>query len=187
MNALDEVIDYLHKKIDKTNLNNPKSNIGAKLVKSSPVWKEKLDTMVLRAFQVIQIRFARSNSVTQQGETGLTYISTRIAKTVGRLIRRHPLTLPDQLALGDLIIEGFVYHGFLEIEVPPRFSRESYRLCICPKWEELSMTKEQVRKVIIASYTDPIPTITTSTQSIHGDDHQVHLSLIHISEPTRPY
>ena len=187
MNALDEVIDYLHKKIDKTNLNNPKSNIGAKLVKSSPVWKEKLDTMVLRAFQVIQMRFTRSNFTTQPGETGLTYVSTSVAKAVGPLIRRHPLTPQDQLAVGDLIIEGFVYHGFAEIETPPRFSREGYKLCVCPKWEELHMTREQVKRVIIASYAEPIPTISVPIQSIHGDNHQIHKLHQHVFDSEAAY
>jgi len=99
-----------------------------------------------------------------------------IGKAVARLISREPIKLEHQLTIGDLFIEGFVYHGFAEL-VPPTRRDESYILKATPKWEELAdIPLNVVKETILGSYKEPQP--------ISKNMHKMH---DYLYDPEAPY
>lgn len=166
MYALNQVHEYLNKKIERVNLNNQKANRGGVLVKTHAGWEEKLEALVAVTFQIIQSQFTRTQGDYLPGEAGLTATSIVIGKAVAKLISREPIKLEHQLCIGDLFIEGFVYHGFAEL-VPPVRRDDSYTLKATPKWEELAdIPLEIVKETILGSYTEP--------QSVTRHIHKMH-------------
>ena len=167
MSALNEVTDYLLKKIHKINLNNQKSNTGGVLVKTYSGWEDVLERMVVTTFQTIQSQFVRNNTTYTVGECGLTYVSMAIGDRTAHMVSREPIKTAHQLALGDLLIEGFLYHGFAEI-IPPKRRNETYVLKAAPKWTELAdITDEQIEMTIIGSTTTPPKKPNCSIHKMH--------------------
>ena len=155
MYALNQVTEYLNRKIDRVNLNNQKANRGGVLVKTHHGWEEKLDSLVAVTFQIIQSQFTRTQGDYLPGEAGLTATSIVIGKAIAKMISREPIKLEHQLCIGDLFIEGFVYHGFAEL-VPPKRRDDSYILKAAPKWEELAdIPLDIVKETILGSFTEP--------------------------------
>lgn len=176
MYALDQVIEYLNKKITSVNLNNQKANRGGVLVKTHHGWEEKMEKIVAITFQIIQSQFTRTSSDYLPGEAGLTATSMVIGKAIAKVISREPIKLEHQLTVGDLFIEGFVYHGFAEL-VPPTRRDESYILKATPKWEELAdVPLTVVKETILGSFKEP--------QTVDKNVHKMHDSLY---EPDAAY
>lgn len=176
MYSLDQVIEYLSKKISRVNLNNQKANRGGVLVKTHNGWEDKMEALVAITFQIIQSQFTRTTNDYLPGEAGLTSTSMVIGKAVARLISREPIKLEHQLTIGDLFIEGFVYHGFAEL-IPPTRRDESYILKATPKWEELAdIPLDLVKETILGSYKEPQP--------INRNMHKMH---DYLYDPEAPY
>ena len=155
MYALNQVHEYLDKKISRVNLNNQKANRGGVLVKTHAGWEDKLEALVAVTFQIIQSQFTRTQGDYLPGEAGLTATSIVIGKAIAKMISREPIKLEHQLCIGDLFIEGFVYHGFAEL-VPPVRRDDSYTLKATPKWEELAdIPLDIVKETILGSYQEP--------------------------------
>lgn len=166
MYALNQVHEYLNKKISRVNLNNQKANRGGVLVKTHAGWEEKLERLVAVTFQIIQSQFTRTQSDYLPGEAGLTATSIVIGKAIARMISREPIKLEHQLCIGDLFIEGYVYHGFAEL-IPPVRRDDSYTLKATPKWEELAdIPLEVVKETILGSFKEP--------QSVERSMHKMH-------------
>lgn len=170
------MIEYLSKKISRVNLNNQKANRGGVLVKTHNGWEDKMEALVAITFQIIQSQFTRTTNDYLPGEAGLTSTSMVIGKAVARLISREPIKLEHQLTIGDLFIEGFVYHGFAEL-IPPTRRDESYILKATPKWEELAdIPLDLVKETILGSYKEPQP--------INRNMHKMH---DYLYDPEAPY
>mgnify|MGYP003630596234 FL=1 len=176
MYSLDQVNEYLSRKISRVNLNNQKANRGGVLVKTHNGWEDKMEALVAITFQIIQSQFTRTANDYLPGEAGLTSTSMVIGKAVARLISREPIKLEHQLTIGDLFIEGFVYHGFAEL-IPPTRRDESYILKATPKWEELAdIPLNIVKETILGSYKEP--------QAINKNMHKMH---DYLYDPEAPY
>ena len=145
MYALNQVESYLYKKIDKINVNNQKANTGGVLIKTFKGWQDLVPVIIPRVLQLIQAQFTRKHSDYLPGEAALTATSMTIGKHIAPLISREPIDLKHQLALGDVLIEGFLYHGFAEIIAPVK-RHESYVLKAAPKWTELYDLPDEVLK-----------------------------------------
>ena len=171
MSALNQVIEYLQNKISRVNLNNQKSNRGGVLIKTHKGWEDKLERMVILSFQIIQSQFSRNNTTYTVGECGLTYCSMSIGEIVARITQREPLkNKRDQLALGDLMIEGFVYHGFAEL-IPPTRRDETYILKAAPKWTELADLPDSLVKLSVIGSDQERP--AEPERSIHKQHEQL--------------
>jgi len=148
LSALNQVIEYLQNKISKVNLNNQKANRGGVLIKTHKGWEEKLERMVSLSFQIIQSQFSRNNTTYTIGECGLTYCSMSIGEVVARIAQREPLkNKRDQLALGDLMIEGFVYHGFADTRRPIKGSERGRIKTIKNQLEDPDISRELKRSL----------------------------------------
>lgn len=169
MIALEQVIEYLTKKIDKVNINNQKANRGAALIKTSKGWEDKIEAIVMRSFQLIQSQFTRKHADYPPGACALTSVSMTIGKHIAPVISREPIDIKHQLSLGDLIVEGFVYHGFAELNPPVRRD-ESYSLVAAPKWVELAEIPDELMALtIIGSYEDRPKAVTKNSHKMHQD------------------
>ena len=176
-NALDEVIGYLQEKISKINLNNQKSNTGGVLVKTYKGWEEKLPQLVTISFQVIQSQFTRASNEYLPGEAALTATSMIIGGSIARMISREPIKVDHQIRLGDLFIEGFLYHGFAETVRPMRHD-ESYILKASPKWERLAdLPEEYVSHLIVGSNSEPY-TVDKTIHKMH--DHLYNPEAVYV-------
>ena len=103
---------------------------------------------------MIQSQFTKHGDY-EAGEAALTATSMIIGKITAKIISREPISVTHQLRLGDLIIEGYLYHGFAEL-IPPKRRDETYILKAAPKWAELAdIPAEFIKKVIVGSYQDP--------------------------------
>ena len=179
MTALNQVIDYLRKKVSKVNLNNQKANRGGILVKTHKEWEQKLEKIVMLSFQTMQSQFSKHDNAGEIiGECKLTMVSMSVGKTLAGIIQKEPLkSKRDQLALGDLVIEGFVYHGFVELERPARRD-ESYILKVTPKWAELAdMPAEAYRYAVRHSH----------QEIIEAPKDSIHKSHSHLFNSEAPY
>ena len=177
MSTLNQVIDYLNNKISRVNLNNQKSNTGGVLIKTSKGWEEKLPALVAVTFQIIQTQFTRSNSDYIPGECALTATSMAIGKAIARMVSREPITVTHQLRLGDLMVEGFLYHGFAEL-IPPTRRDESTILKAAPKWGELADIEDDLIAETIIGSIESAPSYPTK------DIHKMHE---HLFNPDAPY
>ena len=179
MYALNQVEEYLLTKISRVNLNNQKANRGGVLIKTHKGWEEKIKMIVARAFQTLQTQFSKHDNAGEiVGECKLTMVSMSIGKTTAGIVQREPLkNRRDQLALGDLIIEGFVYHGFAELERPLRRD-DSYTLRVSPKWAELAdMPVELCKYITNDSHADKLP----------YPDHTIHKNHSDLFDAEAPY
>ena len=169
MTALNQVTEYLTKKVQKVNLNNQKANTGGVLIKTHCGWEEKIDMIVARSFQIIQFWFIRKNSDYPVGEAALTATSMAIGKHVAPLISREPIDIKHQLALGDVLIEGFLYHGFAETVAPVK-RHESYVIKAAPKWAELGdLSDDEIINTILGSYKEQPNATSRSSHKMHQD------------------
>ena len=169
MIAIYQVIDYLNTKIGKVNLNNQKANVGGALIKTHQGWEEKIDEIVMKSFQLIQGQFVRKHTDYPPGCAALTSTSMTIGKRIARVISREPIDMKHQLALGDVIIEAFVYHGFAETIAPTR-RHESYVLAAAPKWVELAeIPEELVKHIIIGSHKERPGMVSANSHKMHQD------------------
>ena len=185
---MNEVIDYLKKKISKVNLGNPKANTGGALIKSHKGWEDKIDRLTVIAFQVIAAQFNRKHHTYIPGTAALTSTSMSVGKHTAPYIQREPLNTKNQLALGDLLIEGFVYHGFIELQSPAPKSSEPYSLRAAPKWTELAEIPNALIKhaIIGSTLTKPEP-ITENTQLIGDRQVRIHKTHGHLFKKDAPY
>ncbi len=186
MTALDQVISYLSNKIGKVNINNPKANTAGSLIKSHTGWEDKIEKLVMIAFQNIQSQFTRKHPDYLPGECALTSISMTIGKHVGPYLQRDPLEIKHQLALGDLLIEGFAYHGFIEL-LPPKRRSESYVVKAAPKWAELADIPDELVVLTITGSERGRPESTSkNTRSVCGRTigiHKMHEDLFDLEAP----
>lgn len=167
MYALNQVKDYLLIKIGKVNLNNQKANRGGALVKTHHGWEDKLDMIIDRTFQLIQSQFARKHTDYPTGSAALTATAMTIGKHIAPIIHREPIDMKHQLSLGDLLIEGFLYHGFAELIAPVK-RHESYSLKAAPKWVELADIPEDViANTILGSYQEMLGPVTNGAHKMH--------------------
>ena len=169
MIAINQVIDYLRTKIGKVNLNNQKANIGGALIKTHQGWEDKIEEIVMISFQCIQYQFTRKNTDHPAGSAALTATSMFVGKRIAPVISREPIDMKHQLALGDILIEGFIYHGFAETIVPIK-RHESYVLKAAPKWVELAeIPEDQVQHIIHGSYKERPGKVNAGSHKMHQD------------------
>ena len=148
MQGLEQVKVYLMEKISKINLNNPKANTGAKILKLHKTIEEDIDKLIGIAFQAIQLNFTSDSSSSPAGTTTLTSISTSIGLKVYNFIHREPIPWKEQVRLGDLFIEAFYNCGYVDLYYP-KARNTSYIVSATNKWIELADIPEALTEITI--------------------------------------
>ena len=141
MSVLTEPKLYLLDKLEKTNINNPKANTGAVLIKLYQNYEEEIEQMLVITIQVMQSLFSKETSDSPSGTSALTNMSRKVGQRLFRYMERDPVSWKEELRLGDLLMEVFYNCGFVNIDYPARRD-SSHIVRVAIKWAELSKIPE---------------------------------------------
>ena len=171
MQGLTQVSEYLLSKISKVNVNNPKANTGAVILKLHKTIEEDIGKLVAIAFQTIQLHFTTDNSNNPAGTANLTMISSAIGMKVYNFIDRQPIPWKMQVRLGDLFVEAFYNHGYVDLYYP-KTRNTSYILSATNKWIELADIPEALTDITISSSfsTPQTGAVIKGTDKVYTDD-----------------
>ena len=161
MTGLDRIRDYLLKKLSKVNINNPKANSGAVLIKLHSTWETEMDILVGVALHTMQIQFTRDTSSSPAGTANLTNLSFKIGQQMNRFLKRDPIPWYMEIRLGDLFIEAFYNCGYVDIYYP-QTRDSSYIVSATAKYIELADIPELVARINIQA------TVTDRPKDISG-------------------
>ena len=148
MQGLTQVREYLLTKISKINVNNPKANSGARILKLHKTIEEDIEQLVMTAFYTIQLNFTKDNSTNPAGTANLTMVSTAIGLKIYKYIQREPVPWREQVRMGDLFIEAFYNCGFIDLYYP-KARNTSYIVSATNKWIELADIPEALTGITI--------------------------------------
>ena len=167
MSALNDVTEYLRTKVRKVNVNNPKANSGAVLIRLHIEWEEKLATWVDLSFSIIQFQFSNTNSSSSPaGVAQLTATSMLIGRAIAERIQREPLPWEMQIRLGDLFIEAYKVNDLVELYYP-KIRDSSYVLSATTLWAELGSIPETLNRIgLIRTSLEPIKPISEPSQAL---------------------
>ena len=147
MNPFELMASALEEKVSKVNVNNPKANSGAVLLKLSKV--ENFEGLLGIAFQIIQMSFTKDSSSDPAGTGKLTQISSLIGYKIGDEIGRGILPWRNQVRLGDLFIEAYKKAGYIDMYFVPRKDKEKahYVIAATAKWIDLADLPQSIARV----------------------------------------
>ena len=173
LNALNQVIEYLHQKVERININNPKANSGGVLLKLHKNIDEDLPILVDIAFHTMQLHFTTDNSSNPAGTAGLTMVSSAIGLKVHQYIKREPVPWNMQVRLGDLFVEAFYNTGFVDIYYP-KARDTSYIVSATTEWIKLADIPAMLERMRLVSTFDTPPTsvIIKGSDQDHSQDDQ---------------
>ena len=163
-----EVVDYLRKKIDKTNLNNPKANSG---VRSLAEVEKPLEELVQNSFEMLQLSFTKVASDNPAGECRLTAVSS--------LIGTHTVVPDEELGLydtwvkvvrvGDLFIEAYYNCGLVDLYYPQM--RDSHHIVLATKrWTDIEPIDTTFLKYSLRSSIPTIPPNISGPMQMHVEE-----------------
>ena len=156
MSALNQVTEYLLEKVRKVNINNPKANSGAVLLRLYPNWETNMSYLVDTAFSIIQTQFTGDSSSSPAGTTGLTMLSSSIGLRVHKIINREPCPWNMQVRLGDLFVEAFYNCGYVDLYYP-KIRDTSYIVSATNKWVELADIPGMLERMrLVSTFETPI-------------------------------
>ena len=167
-NPLEDVTVYLIDKVGRVNVNNPKANSGAVLLRLSKEWEDTMSSYVTDAFVSLQQQFGRDSTDSPAGTAKLTNMSTVIGKTVSRRIQRDPLPWNMEVRLGDLFIESFEANGLIDLYYP-KIRDGSYVISATHKWTELAEIPETLDRIRLTATTMDKPADIVSKVQMIGD------------------
>ena len=162
MSVLNEVTDYLIKKIRSTNPENLSANKGAVYLSRQEYTDEQISRLVDVSLQIIQMQFTKSSLETAPGEARLTTVSSGIGhRIVDKEGERGIFTQWDlEVRVGDLFIEAYYNCNLVDLYYP-QTSNSFHIVTVTNRWPLL----------------EDIPAETV-INNIKGTVHE--LSLIHI-------
>ena len=165
MTALNEVVEYLLKKIQDVNVNNPKANAGAVYLRNT-YEDEDISRLVDASLQIIQTLFTKSTSETPAGEARLTTVSSSIGFNL--IPRDEDLgiyhTWERDVRLGDLFVEAYYNTGLIDLYYP-RVRNGFHVVSVTSKWPELdSINMETIKHNLKGTVETKPPNITSMIQ-----------------------
>ena len=160
--SYNQIYDYLHDKIVRVNINNPKANWGARLL-SQHMDLDDLDDNLIEAIETIQMYFHTNNDDNPAGQASLSQVSLVVGGIFlgnsGVTGEGNPWKV-DKIRTGDLILEPFIRFGYLEMERVLQKTEDElkdlgYVIKITGRWVELFRVNK--KKLTRLSYTDTKP------------------------------
>ena len=113
---MDDVKEYLIKKIRRTHVEHPRANKGAKLIKLYPTYEEDMDIMLLIVIGIINWFFKKDTSDSPAGTCKETNTSITIGQSLFRYMKREPVHYLHNLDLGDLFIDALYNCGYIDLQ-----------------------------------------------------------------------
>ena len=118
----EQIKQDIKKKIAKVNVNNPKANWGARILKEKHIDLDLMDDYLYWVINTMQLHFNTNSPSNPAGRAGLTMVSLAIgANVMGTedIKEKGRKELIDEVRVGDLFIEPFVKYGYVTIVRPP--------------------------------------------------------------------
>ena len=97
MSVLTEPKLWLLDKLEKTNINNPKADSGAVLIKLYQNYEEEIEQMLIIAIQEMQSLFSKETSDSPSGTSPLTNMARKVGESLFRYMEREPVSWREDL------------------------------------------------------------------------------------------
>ena len=159
--SYNNVYDHIRKKVVTVNVNNPKANWGARLIRQF-MDLDFLDRRLKRVILMTQKHFRITGGTNVSGEVGLSKLSQSIGKSVARDLAGYKEEgvelLVDEVRMGDLFIESLVLNGYLAIEFRKNEEETCYIVSPTDRWvyliDDITLTVEDLEFTKFEPYTD---------------------------------
>ena len=140
------VSNHIRSKIDKVNVNNPKANWGARVLKELGFDTGMVEDYVFSTIHNMQMHFNQNSPGNPSGSTGLTALSMSIGTFLLNDLEyegKGKKQAVDSIRIGDLFLEPFVKHGFIKL-VPPVSRDTMYTVEVTELWPTIGYDIEAV-------------------------------------------
>ena len=158
---LNEVVDYLITKVSSVNMNNPKANKGAQILRTISSFKESLPNIVQVAFDKMSSNFTREYPEQPIGLAKVTQVSTGIGEHVFTRYFNAKCSFHQSIRTGDLVLEAYVQSGFITVKRAEGFgaynAQAPYMIEPTDRWEEIGEFKLIESKGLLVYTVDVIP------------------------------
>ena len=155
--SYDKIKAHIRTKIIKVNVNNPKANWGARVLKESGIDLDLLDDYLYWAINTMQLHFNTNSPTNPSGRAGLTMISLAVgANVMGTESEKDKskLQLIDEVRVGDLFLEPFIKFGFLTL-VRPHTVDMMYLVEVTDAWHLLGKDVKVESDILKYLHHDP--------------------------------
>ena len=137
--SYEDIAQHIRKKVTNVNVNNPKANWGARVLKELDFDSYLIDDILYWVVNTMQIHFNTNSPTNPSGKAGLTMISMAVGGHILSNLNheaegKHKLI--DEVRVGDLFLEPFVKYGFIELDPPPDIDA-MYMVKVTDRWPEL--------------------------------------------------
>jgi len=142
---LSEVVDYLVEKVSKVNMNNPKANKGAQILRTISKYKDNIPSIVQVAFDKMSSNFTREYPEQPVGLAKTTQVSVGIGEHVFTKYFGLKCSFQQAIRTGDLVLEAYVQSGFIIVKRAEGFgaynAQAPYMIEPTNRWEEIGEFK----------------------------------------------
>jgi len=158
---LNEVVDYLINKSSKVNMNNPKANKGAQILRTISKYQENIPSIVQVAFDKMSSNFTREYPEQPVGLAKTTQVSVSIGEHVFTKYFETKCSFHQAIRTGDLILEAYVQSGFIIVKRAEGFgaynAQAPYMIEPTSRWEEIGEFKLIESKGLLVYTVDERP------------------------------
>ena len=151
---LNEVVDYLINKVSTVNMNNPKANKGAQIIRAISKYKLQIPAIVQVAFDKMSSNFTREYPEQPVGLAKTTQVSVGIGEHVFTKYFGIKCDFHQAVRTGDLILEAYVQTGFIQVKRAEGFgaynAQAPYMIEPTERWEEIGEFKLIDPKALLA-------------------------------------
>ncbi len=158
---LNEVVDYLVNKISKVNMNNPKANKGAQILRTISKYKYTIPSIVQVAFDKMSANFTREYPEQPVGLAKTTQVSVSIGEHVFTKYFKTKCSFHQAIRTGDLVLEAYVQSGFIIVKRAEGFgaynAQAPYMIEPTSRWEEIGEFKLIESKGLLVYTVDERP------------------------------
>ena len=158
---LNEVVDYLITKVSNVNMNNPKANKGAQILRTISKFKENIPSIVQVAFDKMSSNFTREYPGQPVGLAKTTQVSVGIGEHVFTRYFNAKCSFHQAIRTGDLVLEAYVQSGFIIVKRAEGFgaynAQAPYMIEPTDRWEEIGEFKLIESKGLLVYTVDEMP------------------------------
>jgi len=158
---LNEVVDYLINKVSNVNMNNPKANKGAQILRTISKFKDNIPSIVQVAFDKMSSNFTREYPEQPVGLAKTTQVSVGICEHVFTKYFNTKCSFHQAIRTGDLVLEAYVQSGFINVKRAEGFgaynAQAPYMIEPTERWEEIGEFKLIESKGLLVYTVDELP------------------------------
>ena len=158
---LNEVVDYLINKVSTVNMNNPKANKGAQILRTISKFKDNIPSIVQVAFDKMSSNFTREYPEQPVGLAKTTQVSVGIGEHVFTKYFNTKCSFHQAIRTGDLVLEAYVQSGFIVVKRAEGFgaynAQAPYMIEPTSRWEEIGEFKLIESKGLLVYTVDEQP------------------------------